>query len=75
MNKNKPPKSPATKSLVKTVTAALRCNIKHCERFQAKIQGRSQVPDSHMDLSNSAVVTDIGHADGFKNTVKMKIIL
>ena len=65
MTKDKPSKSPATVSLVKTVAEALDVNVKRSERLQAKRQVRSQVSDSHLNLSSSEVVTDIGHADGF----------
>ena len=58
-------KSPATNSIVKTVAGALGVNVKHSERLQAKRQGHSQVPVSHLDLSSSEVVTDIGKTDGF----------
>lgn len=61
MNEDKPPKSPATNNLVKTVAGALGVNVKRPERLQAKIQSRN----SHLNLLNSEVVTDIVHAHGF----------
>ena len=65
MTKYKLPKSPAINIVVKTVASALGVNVKSSERLQAKRQGHSQVPVSHLDLSSSEVVTDIGKTDGF----------
>ena len=57
---------PVNKIIVRTVAGVLSVHVKRSERVQAKKkQGNSQVPVSHLDLSSSEVVTDIGKTDGF----------